>query len=135
MEQVIVLLLIGILWPFWFAPAPCIGAAHNGAIRIGKFRASLRASEVLGNIAPTTRDVTALAGTAGAVCVFKFNKVVVKDFSVIGSFANLATSHALSPYWIPLFYPIDDIEVMNVLLCNVISTNPCEVIPISHLIF
>src|SRR4051794_18173665 len=79
--------------------------------------------------------MAALAVEKAAICILKLYIVVIKYFSIIFSFAYLPAAHALRPYRIAAFEPIDHINIMNVLLGNMISAKPYEVIPVAHLVF
>ena len=61
--------------------------------------------------------------------------MMVEDFAVFLAFAGFATAHAVRPDRITVLDPIDHVEVMDVLLADVVTANPHEVIPIAHLIF
>ena len=76
------------------AEAPLLFSTDDGAIRVGQFGCSLRADKMFRDIAPATRNVAAFAGTTGTVSVLELNCVVIEDFAVINSFANLAAAHA-----------------------------------------
>src|SRR5687767_2251899 len=62
-------------------------------------------------------------------------KVVIVNFAILFSCANLTAAHSLSFYRIGAFEPIHHINIMNVLLGDVIATQPVEIIPIAHLVF
>src|ERR1041385_8061152 len=129
-EQVVVLLLIRIFGAFLFV-APGVVAADDMAADVA---IALRAHDVLGNIAPTAIDVAALAEAARAIGVFELDGVVVEDFAVIRAFAHFAAAHAMRADGIALLDPVDDIEVVNVLLADMVAAKPDEVIPVAHLV-
>src|SRR5436309_3230513 len=60
---------------------------------------------------------------------------MIKNFSVIETFARFATAVSARANRMTFFNPVNDVEIMNVLLDDVIAANPGEVIPIAHLIF
>src|SRR5688572_24636658 len=87
------------------------------------------------NAAHGTRNVPALAVEHASVCIFKLYKMMVKYFSMILAFTNLAATHSLGFYRVRFFEPVYDIKIVNVLFCNVITAEPVEIIPVPHLIF
>src|SRR5258705_10656399 len=54
------------------------------------------------DIAPTTRNGPAFAGTTGTIGILKLDGVVIEDFAVVNSFANLAAAHAVCADRIPI---------------------------------
>ncbi len=66
---------------------------------------------------------------------------MVKDFTVILSITvvgrvttNFTTAHSVGLNRVGIFEPVDDVKVVDVLLGDVITAKPIEVIPIAHLI-
>jgi hypothetical protein len=79
--------------------------------------------------------VPALAAQAAAVGILEFDVVMVKNLAIINAFAHLASAHAPGFDRVALLDPIDDIQVVDVLLVDVIAAQPDEIIPIAHLVF
>src|SRR5262249_51527795 len=61
--------------------------------------------------------------------------VMIKNLPVVRRADDLRAAHAEGADWMVTFEPIDDVEIVNVLLDDVITANPDEVIPIAHLVF
>ena len=66
---------------------------------------------------------------------------MVKDFTVILGITvvgrvttNFTTAHSVGLHRVGVFEPVDDVKVVNMLLGDVITAKPIEVIPIAHLI-
>ena len=79
--------------------------------------------------------VSTLTRNNCSTSIFKFNKMMIKNFSVIYSFSYFSSTHTLSTYWIFIKKPISYINIMNMLFNNMVTTQPIEIIPVSHLIF
>ena len=60
---------------------------------------------------------------------------MVKNFPVVDTHADLCTAHAIGADREVIFQPVDDIQIMNVLLGDMVSADPDEVIPVAHLVF
>src|SRR5688572_6162064 len=95
---------------------------------------ALSADDMLGHAAPATSDVTALAEQFRAVLIIEFNRVMVEDFAVLLAGADLPPAHAMAANGVAVFHPIDDIQVMDVLLANMIAAEPDEIVPVAHLV-
>src|SRR3712207_1004972 len=95
---------------------------------------SFSANQQLVYLAQCFRYVAALAVEDRAVGIFKFYIMMVKDFTIIFSFAHLAAAHALGPYGVASFKPVHHINVVNVLFVDMIAAQPVEVIPVAHLV-
>ena len=81
-------------------------------------------------------NVTALAEHLGAIVVGVFDGEVVEDFSVLLVGTNLPSAHPLAFYRVAVaFYPVADVKVVDVLLANVVATQPCVVVPVAKLVF
>src|SRR5438445_6790642 len=130
-EQGIVLLLVSIP-DLAFPEAPRRGSTNDVAADIA---GPLGSDDMFRHAIPAALDMTAEAEQARAILVFKLDSMMVENLAIIESFADLATAHALRADGMTLFDPIDHIKVMDVLLDDVIATNPSEVVPIAHLIF
>ena len=60
---------------------------------------------------------------------------MVEDFAVVQAFASFAAALAAGFDRVTAFDPVDDVEVVDVLLDDVVAANPDEVIPVAHLVF
>src|SRR5947209_6194503 len=89
---------------------------------------------MLGNIWPTTRNLTALAEHAAAVRVFEFNEVMVVNLSMAFGIADLTATHALGADGMRAFDPVADIDVMDVLFDDVVAREPGEIVPVPDLV-
>src|SRR6266566_8999622 len=123
-----------LIWIFAFAlKSPCDFAfevAHRVfASTAPHVAGALRAYHMLGNIAPTAVDMAAIAEAARAIRVFKLDGVMIEDFAIVGSFAHLDAAHALSANGMALLDPVDHVQIVNVLLDDVVATEPDKVIP------
>ena len=78
--------------------------------------------------------MTALAQHFVTVGVGKFYRVVIEDLSRIDTDANLASTHPLRLDGESIHQPVSNIEVVNVLLDNMVSAKPIEVVPVFHLV-
>src|SRR5262249_43633678 len=67
-----------------------------------------------------------------AVCVLVFHSEVVKDIAMFRGFAHFASAHTKSLYGRTAHDPVDDVEIVDVLLDNVIAGQPIEVEPVAH---
>ena len=79
--------------------------------------------------------MAALAEHVTAVLVLVLDRVVIIDLAMVDSLTNLASTHALATGRVGALDPVDDIEVVDVLLGDVIATQPDEVVPVTHLVF
>src|SRR4051812_43370717 len=61
--------------------------------------------------------------------------MMIEDLAVILTLPYFSSSHALSLHGISALEPVDDVDVVNMLLDDMISANPVEVIPVPQLIF
>ena len=96
---------------------------------------------MLGNAVVTTAYMTALRVHTGSISVFILYEVMVKDFTVILGITvvgrvttNFTTAHSVGLHRIGVFEPVDDVKVVNMLLGDVITAKPIEVIPIDGMI-
>ena len=129
-EEVIVLLLIGVL-----SIPPNLQLFSPRMMSPVDFGAALAAMSMLRDAVPATHLMTALAVHSGAISIFEFHRVVVKNFPVVDTHADLCTAHAIGADREVIFQPVDDIQIMNVLLGDMVSADPDEVIPVAHLVF
>src|SRR5262245_32761020 len=79
--------------------------------------------------------MTVLAVELRAIAIGKLDIVVVKDLTMVFSFAYLAATHALCFYRMPFLEPVYHIYVVNVLLTNMIAAQPYKIVPVAHLVF
>ena len=61
--------------------------------------------------------------------------MVIEDFTRVGAGANLTATLTLSRDGVAVHQPIDYVNVVNMLLGDVVTTQPVKVIPVTHLIF
>ena len=61
--------------------------------------------------------------------------MVIKDFTMVFSLPNFSSAHSLCFNRIGTFKPVDDIQVMDMLFVDMITTKPVKVVPVSHLVF
>ena len=61
--------------------------------------------------------------------------MVIEDLAEILARADLTSPHPLGTDRIATLQPVDDIQVMDVLLDDVIAAQPVEVVPVAHLVF
>src|SRR5438132_671158 len=80
------------------------------------------------------RDLAALAEHTRAVGIFELDEVMIKNLAVAFGIAHLPSAHALGANWMRPFNPVTDVNVMNVLLDNVVTGEPREIIPVSDLV-
>src|SRR6185436_15621168 len=59
---------------------------------------------------------------------------MIEDFAVVRAFAGFAAAVSARLHWRAVLQPIDHVEIVNVLLDNVITAEPDEVIPVAQLI-
>jgi hypothetical protein len=71
---------------------------------------------------------------AMTIGISKLNSVVIKDLTMINSVTDLAATHALGSDWVVIHQPVSDVEIVDVLLNDMIATNPIKVIPVIHLV-
>ena len=60
---------------------------------------------------------------------------MIEDLSVIDAIADLAPTLPLRFNGVRVFQPVRDIQIVNVLFYDVVTTQPIEVIPVAHLVF
>ena len=61
--------------------------------------------------------------------------MVVENFAMFLAFSNLSATHALRFYRIGSLEPVDHIYVVDMLLGDMVATEPVKVIPVAHLVF
>ena len=132
MKEVVVFLLVGVFALAVEAPRGSVVSVDGVAVDLG---GAFAAVGVFGDAVPATALVAALAEHFGAVSVFEFDAVVVKDFAGVGADANFGASHAVGFDGVAVFEPVDDVKVVDVLFDDVVAANPVEVVPVAHLVF
>src|SRR5690606_34294475 len=80
-------------------------------------------------------EMTALTVNNRSICIGKSKTVVIKYFTMLFSSPNHSTPGTFRFYRIGSFYPVGYVNIMHMLLYDMISTKPIEIIPVSHLIF
>src|SRR5206468_3573044 len=110
----------------WVRPAD-IEAAHIAS--------AFGSHGVLGHGVPRkTRDLAALAENSNAARIFLLHIEVIVDFSTVRSLLISAPAHSGTFNRITFEHPVGHIDVMDVLLHDVIATQPGEHVPVRHLI-
>src|SRR5262249_43224112 len=90
--------------------------------------------DVFGNLGPGILLVAALAEHPRTVGILEFDAVVIEDFAIVARAGDLRTAHAVPANGMVALEPINDIQIVNVLLDDVIAADPDEVIPVTHLV-
>ena len=80
-------------------------------------------------------DLPALAEHAHPIRVFEFDGEMIVDVTVLLAAARLPTTQRNRPDRMLAQNPVDDVQVVHVLLDDVIATQPGEVIPVAQLPF
>src|SRR5690625_1068690 len=70
-----------------------------------------------------------------AIFVSIFDKVVIKNFTIVRTNSDRSASHSLTAFRKIIFEPAHYIHIMDMLLYDMITAEPVEVIPVPHLIF
>ena len=83
----------------------------------------------------SSRLMSTLTRNNRSTWIIIFNIMMVKYLTMINSLSNLSSSHSTCRFGVLTYKPISNIEVVNMLFNNMITTEPIKVIPISHLIF
>ena len=90
---------------------------------------------MLGHTGRRAVRLAAHAEDAGAVCVFVLDREMIEHVAVHWVGPHLPTTHAVGLHRRAAHGPIDDIEVVNVLLDDVIAGEPGEEQPVANLPF
>ena len=90
---------------------------------------------MLGNAVPAVANVPALAEHVAAIRVFVLDGVVVVNLAVVDAGTNLAAAQSLATRRMGALDPVDDVEIVDVLLIDVVAAQPVEVVPVAHLVF
>src|SRR4051812_33099971 len=89
---------------------------------------------VLGHGIPAVGNVPALAEQRAAVLVGELHGMMIEDLAEVVLVAIiLSPALPLSSDRIVVHDPVDNVEIMNVLLDDVVATEPVELIPVPHL--
>ena len=132
-EQVVMLGLVRIVFGGFATVFPGVCSRDFCSADVGVTFASV---SMLGDAVLATSDVSALTEHLSAVVVGVFDGEVVEDFSVLLVGTNLATAHSLAFDGVAVaFYPVTDVEVVDVLLADVVAAQPCVVVPVAKLVF
>src|SRR5436305_1011261 len=102
---------------------------------IADIASALGSDDVFGDAVPTAMDMATEAEEPRAIRILEFHSVMIEDFAVVQTLADFATAHALSADGVALFDPVNDIQIVDVLLDDMVAANPGEVIPVAHLVF
>ena len=94
-----------------------------------------RSNGILVHLARATGNVPTLAHHGRTVGIGKLDAVMIKNLPMVLAPSNLPSAHPACFDRISAFEPIADVQVMNMLLVNMVATQPVEVVPIVHLIF
>ena len=78
--------------------------------------------------------MAALAEHPRAVGILELDRVMIEDFAVVLALAHLAAAHAVGPDRVAALEPVDDVQVVDVLLDDVVAAEPGEVVPVAHLV-
>lgn len=131
-EEVVVFLLVGVFALSIESPGGGVVAVDGVSVNLG---GAFAAVGVFGDAVPATALVATLAEHFGAIGVFEFDAVVVKNFAGVGADADFGAAHAVGFDGVAVFEPVDDVEVVDVLFDDVVAANPVEVVPVAHLVF
>src|SRR5690554_3347952 len=71
----------------------------------------------------------------GPICICKPDRMVVKNLPMFLAGPYHSTSRSLCLHGKRTFHPVGHINVMDVLLHDVIATQPVEIVPVPHLVF
>ena len=96
---------------------------------------SLGALEGLVHSVGCTWEMAALGVNHAAIRIGEGQDVVVKNLPMLLAGTYGTSSSALCFDWIAIFGPVGYVNVVHVLLHDMVSTKPVEVVPIAHLVF
>ncbi len=89
---------------------------------------------MLADTVPATLDVPTLTQQLESIGISELDHVMIEDLTMIDSLADFATTLPLRLDRMGLNQPIDDIQIVDVLFVDVVTTQPGEVIPVPHLV-
>ena len=116
-------------------PNRLAGAVLDHGATIAEIEGALGADNGFADLVPTVWLVAALAVHDDAIGVGKLDVVVVENLAGLAVGAGFAATHALGGDGVGVVHePVDHVDVMNVLLEDVVATNPCEMIPVLDLV-
>ena len=69
-----------------------------------------------------------------AVGVGELDRMVVIDLAILFAGAHLSSAHTFGLFWRATHQPVDDVDVVNVLFDDMVTAQPVEVIPVTHLV-
>ena len=78
--------------------------------------------------------MAALAEHPRAIGIFELNTVMIENLAVVRRAGDLRATHSKRADRMVAFEPIDDVQIVNVLLDDVIPANPNKIVPVAHLI-
>jgi hypothetical protein len=128
-DEVLMFLLVRIYVLFPESP----GVTTRRADIVATVAPAFCALDKLLHLAIAAVHLAALAEHAHAVLVFKLHREVVKDMAVDFPNPGLAAPQRGRFHWMPANNPVHDVEIVNVLLDNMVSPQPGEIIPIAEL--
>ena len=111
---------------------PCVLARDRKAIAI-RVPLAVGTVDMLADIVDAAVDLPAFGEQLRAARVFKLHAVVVEDVTKLRVGADLTAAHAARLQRVALHRPVDDVEVVHVLLHDVIPGQPREVQPVAQL--
>ncbi len=111
-----------------------LGSLRLDREAMSKVSSTFRTNGMFGHITPKMRDLTADTEHARTVFIFKLHGEMIEDLTVFLGIAYLTATYAMSTHGIGALDPIPHVNVMTMLLNNVISGQPCEIIPITNLV-
>src|SRR5580704_10844393 len=114
-------------------PVPPIVASRFNGIP-ADIRRPLRPDRVFSDAVPAVGLVPALAERPASVGVFVFHDMVVEDFAVALVSENLASPDSPATYGMVALDPVRDVQIVDVLFDNVVTTQPRVVVPVAHLV-
>src|SRR5262245_57812577 len=85
---------------------------------------SFAAHGMFGDTLPAPRNLSALAGHAHATFIFVLDVVMIKNLTAVRALLECASAHPPATDGITAQDPVGDIQVVNVLLNDMIATQP-----------
>src|SRR2546423_7058590 len=118
---------------FLLAEAPELSVI--GLDEVGAIARAFDADNDLADFALAAVHLAALAKHARAVGVCELNGEVIVNVALLRTGPGLASAQRQGFDRVILESPVDDVEIVNVLLDNVVAGKPGEVVPVSELPF
>ena len=129
------LLHIGFIIPF-ARKSEALRAANDICPAVRRCLAlTLCSNECLGHVLRGVINLPAHAHQVHAVVILVIDREVVVDMTVLTASTGLTPTHSYGARGVTLLRPVDDVYVVNMLLCDVIAGEPGEVEPVAHLVF